>query len=227
MNRITAVLVTYSLLLLGVYWIYSNHYIGLARVNNVLDRIDMLTRTEADVHETRSRNMEPVTVLDHIDRLARTEAEVYETRSLNMELVTILHLVYDNATDKIIREREKEYVTALQSNLNHDHVKRIHVLSTKAHELEERLRNHYQLSNRSKLLIVERNSTNRTRDIIILYDYISENLIGVDVMHLNGDIYLGGGFDRVDPVVMRKNKFVCKYIGRHKAPMFQCCQIVK
>ena len=41
-----------------------------------------------------------------------------------------------------------------------------------------------------------------------VYDYISENLVGVDVMHLNGDIYLGGGFDQVDPVVLRKNKIM-------------------
>ena len=176
-QKATAVLVTCSLFVIGAFWIHSNHYIETRNVNNVLDRIDRFT--EADVYETR--------------------------KSLNMELVTILHLVYDKATNKIIREREKEYVTVLQSNLNHDHVKRIHVLSTKARELEKRLGNNYQLSNWSKLLIVQRNSTNRTRDI---YDYISEKLIGVDVMHLNGDIYLGRGFDQVDPVVMRKNKIM-------------------
>ena len=56
--------------------------------------------------------------LDRIDRFTSTETDVYEIReSLNMELVTILHLVYDKTTDKIIREREKEYVTVLQSNL--------------------------------------------------------------------------------------------------------------
>ena len=47
------------------------------------------------------------------------------------------------------------------------------------------------------MFIAERKSVNLTRDI---YKYISENLVGVDVMFLNGDIYLGGGFDQVDPV---------------------------
>ena len=146
---------------------------------------------------------------DNYNQLAKTwynsDEETRSNESLNMELVTIFYLTYENATEKLIREREKEYATVLQCNLNHDHVKKIHVLSTDARELEERLGKHYQLFNLSKLLIVERNSTNRTRDI---YDYISENLVGVDVMHLNGDIYLGGGFDRVDPVVMRKNKIM-------------------
>ena len=124
--------------------------------------------------------------------------------SLKMEMVTLLHMVYPGTSDKILLRRVKEYVTALQSNLNHDHVKRIHVLTENTRTLEERLSKH-QLTNRSKLLIVERKSTKQLRDV---YEYISESLIGVDVIHLNGDIYLGGGFDRVDPVVMRKNKIM-------------------
>ena len=55
------------------------------------------------------------------------------------------------------------------------------------------------------MFIAKRKSLKHTRSI---YEYISENLVGVDVMFLNGDIYLGGGFDRVDPIVFRKNKIM-------------------
>ena len=131
--------------------------------------------------------------------------------SLQMELVTVFHLNY-NASDRIIRQREKEYMRALDINLEHDHVKRIHVLTNDAEKLEQRLQN-FQLSDRRKLVIAERQHLKMTRDI---YDYISENLVGVDVMFLNGDIYLGGGFDRVDPIVMRRNKIMYALTRRVK-----------
>ena len=123
---------------------------------------------------------------------------------LKMDLVIVPHFVYNSASDSTVLQREKEYMTALQRNLNHEFVRRIHILTTDASELTQRL-NRFELSNRSKLLTFELRCIRTMRDV---FEYISQNLVGLDVMFLNADIYLGNGFDRVDPVVMRENKIV-------------------
>ena len=166
-----------SLLFIGAFWFY--HQAHYPTISLPQDLVGM------DVHQFESVSS-PV------------------KPALNMELVTVFHLDYPGASDEILHKREKEYMRALQTNLNHDHVKRIHILSTDAKKLKMLLKT-YLLSNQSKVLIAEQKSVNLTRDI---YDYISENLVGVDVMFLNSDIYLGAGFDRVDPVVLRKNKIM-------------------
>ena len=122
---------------------------------------------------------------------------------LKMDLVIVPYFVYD-ASDEVLLKREKEYMTALQRNLNHDSVRRIHVLTTSTEEITKRIQK-FELSNQSKLLTFEVKSTKLMRDV---FEYISQNLIGIDVMFLNGDIYLGSGFDRIDPVVMRENKIM-------------------
>ena len=123
---------------------------------------------------------------------------------LKMDLVIVPHFVYNSASDSTVLQREKEYMTALQRNLNHEFVRKIHILTTDASELTQRL-NRFELSNRSKLLTFELRCIRTMRDV---FEYISQNLVGLDVMFLNADIYLGSGFDRVDPVVMRENKIV-------------------
>ena len=95
-------------------------------------------------------------------------------------------------------------MTVLKSNLNHNFVKKVHLLTTNTEETTRRLEN-FGLSGHNKLLIVEVNSIEKMQDA---FAYISHNLVGTDVVFLNADIYLGNGFDRVDPVVMRENKIV-------------------
>ena len=56
--------------------------------------------------------------------------------TLKMDLVISPHFDYD-ASNKGLHEREKEYMTALQRNLNHDFVRRIHVLTLSAEEVAQ------------------------------------------------------------------------------------------
>ena len=177
-KAIISVLIACLLLFAGVFWLHKHDY--------------RLLKDTAYLPVSGNG-------LEIVDK----QKDLSSPNSLKMEVVTILHLVYE-ASDDLIRQREQEYVKALRINLDHDHVKRIHILTTDADELEQWLKN-FQLPNKEKLVIVKRKSVNMTRDI---YDYISENLVGVDVMFLNGDIYLGGGFHCVDPIVMRKNKIM-------------------
>ena len=53
------------------------------------------------------------------------------------------------------------------------------------------------------------------------FEYISHNLVGTDVMFANADIYLGSGFENVDPIVMRENKIMYS-LTRHVNKNEEC-----
>ena len=61
------------------------------------------------------------------------------------------------------------------------------------------------LANRSKLIVSELKSIDMMRDP---FDYISQNLVNKDVVFTNADIYIGGGFDRVDPMVLSQQNIM-------------------
>ena len=71
-----------------------------------------------------------------------------------------------------------------------------------------------EFTNNSKLVIAEMKSVDVARDP---WDYISQNLVGKDVMYANADIYLGKGFETVDPKVMGRQKIMYTP-SRHMAP---------
>ena len=121
---------------------------------------------------------------------------------LSINMVIIPYLRYINASDEAILEREKEYKTCLQRNLNHDLVSHIHLLTTNAQETLQRFND---LPNQDKLIVSEVKSIDLARDP---FEYISQNLVGKDVMFANADNYLGGGWDRVDPLVMSRQKIM-------------------
>ena len=114
---------------------------------------------------------------------------------LSINLVVVPYLQY-NASDEAIIERKREFLTALQRNLNHKFVSYVHVLTTNAHEM---LQHSNLLTNQSKLIVSELKSIGTMQDS---FDYISKNLVDKDVVFANADIYLGGGFNRVDATVL-------------------------
>ena len=85
------------------------------------------------------------------DASANTAANLKD--SLKIDLVVVPYFIY-NASEKRLLEREKEYVTCLQRNLNHDLVSRIHVLTSNA-EGTWQIFQKYELSNQTKLLVSE------------------------------------------------------------------------
>ena len=135
---------------------------------------------------------------------------------LKVELVIVPYLKY-NASDGAIQEREKEYMTVLKKNLNHHSVRKIHLLATDTERTMQRLE-HFGLSDSDKLLIVKVNSIEKMKDA---FEYISHNLVGTDVMFANADIYLGSGFENVDPIVMRENKIMYS-LTRHVKKKEDC-----
>ncbi len=119
----------------------------------------------------------------------------------SIHLVVIPFMQYSN-TDRAILAREKEYKTALRRNLNHPLVSGVHVLTTNT---QQTLEHFGELLNQSKLVVSEVKSVDFMRDAL---DYISQKLLGKDVMFSNADIYLGSGFDGVDSILMSQQKII-------------------
>ena len=120
-------------------------------------------------------------------------------KRLSISLVVILFLKYSKKSgvnSENIVKREQEYRTVMQRNLNHPQVNRVHVLTT---DPEETLAHFNNFTNQEKMLVAKVKSIAWLRDPL---EYISLHLIGKDVMYANADIYLGDGFDLVDPEVM-------------------------
>ena len=167
----------------------------------------MYPRSERKTSIVDDRSHEVQQTLDsdltavNTDASANTAANLKD--SLKIDLVVVPYFVY-NASEKRLLEREKEYVTCLQRNLNHDLVSRVHVLTSNA-EGTWQIFQKYELSNQTKLLVSELKSIVMVRPF---FEYISHNLVDKNVMFISGDIWLGSGFDQVDPIVMRKQKIM-------------------
>ena len=165
----------------------------------------MYPRSERKASIVDDRSHEVQQTLDsdlsavNTDASANTAANLKD--SLKIDLVVVPYFRY-NASKKLLLDREKEYMTCLQRNLNHDLISHIHVLTSNAEETRQIFQK-YELSNQTKLLISELKSIVMVRDF---FEYISQNLVGKNVMFTNADIWLGSGFDRVDPIVLRKQK---------------------
>lgn len=140
----------------------------------------------------------------------------HSSEYLAIHLVTIPFMGYTSNNAELIHKREQEYLTVLQRNLDHDKVFRVHVLMT-AHDAEDSP-NKFAQFNHSKLVISEVPSVEFSRSA---FDYISENLVGQIVMFLNADIYLGSGFDKVDPVWLRERKMMYA-LTRHEKKEESC-----
>ena len=132
-----------------------------------------------------------------------TDSTAIENHSLAIHMVVVHYYAFiGEVPEDQILERQEEYMTALQRNLNHKFVSRVHVLTTSAKDTMERFKG---LANHSKLVVAEVSSIELARD---LWDYISQNLVGKDAMFTNADIYLGDGFELVDPLLMAEQKIV-------------------
>ena len=125
---------------------------------------------------------------------------------LKMDIVIVPYFTtFGNFSDNELLEREKEYLTVLQRNLRHDLVHCIHILTTNAEETWQHLKKVDLPKNNNSLLISERKSIEMVQDV---FEYISQNLVGRDVMFVNADIWLGSGFDRIDPHVLRTQRIM-------------------
>lgn len=130
--------------------------------------------------------------------------------SLAIHMVIVPFLGYE-ALENATLERMEDYKLCLRKNLAHPQVERVHILTTNSADTLARFK---EFASNSKVLISEVRSVDKFRDC---WDYISQNLIGRDVIYANADIYLGGGFDKVDAVVMDRQRIMYT-LSRQVAP---------
>lgn len=130
---------------------------------------------------------------------------------LSLHMVIIPFLGYTTSAQRIL-QRLEEYKYVLQKNLAHPLVQCIHVLTTNS---TETLQLFNGLSNLNKMLVSEVRSIDLTRDP---YQYVSHSLLGRDVLVTNADIYLGEGFELVDPTIMDGEKIMYA-VTRRLAPV--------
>ncbi len=120
-----------------------------------------------------------------------------------------------NVSETKIEERLQEYKHVLQLNLAHPQVQCVHLLTTDSVTTYERFKD---MANSSRMLVSKVKSTDFARDP---WEYISNNLVGQDVIFSNADIYLGNGFELVDPATMYKDK-ILYCLTRQWSPKDQC-----
>ena len=130
--------------------------------------------------------------------------------ALAINMVILPFLRY-GASAKATLERERDYKVCLKKNLAHPQVQYIHLLTTNATNMQATFK---EFTNNSKLIISQVKSVHNAGDV---FKYISQNLLGRDAMFANADIYLGDGFDKIDPAIMDKQKIMYA-ISRHTSP---------
>ena len=133
-----------------------------------------------------------------------------EHGSLAIHMVIVPFLRY-GANENATLEREMDYKLCLTRNLAHPQVQQVHILTINSTDTSVRFR---EFTNNSKLVIAEVKSVDVARDP---WDYISQNLVGKDVIFANADIYLGKGYDKIDPTIMNQQKIMYS-LSRHVAP---------
>lgn len=134
--------------------------------------------------------------------------------ALSINMVIVPFLDYDAPEERILwRQREYKYV--MRKNLVHPLVQCIHILTTNYTSSVNLFKD---LPNQRKLHVVEQSSIETTQ---IPFQYISDNLVGKDVMFANADIYLGEGFHHIDPQVMDQKKILYS-LTRRVSPEERC-----
>ena len=166
--------------------------------------IEIVNRTSEDMEATS------VTPLSINVPVAFSITEERTTSSLAIHMVIVPFLRY-GADENATLEREMDYKLCLTHNLAHPQVQQVHIITINSTDASVRFR---EFTNNSKLVIAEVKSVDVARDP---WDYISQNLVGKDVMFANADIYLGKGYDKIDPVIMNQQKIMYS-LSRHVAP---------
>ena len=146
---------------------------------------------------------------------------------LQINLVTFYHSITVfarvenhsvNSFEGTFLQRVSEEAFALQKNLHHPLIAKVHILA----EDEDRLVGFFMKNkiNLQKIVVHNNGKVATMRDI---FQYISDNLVNKTAIFANGDIYLGDGFDRVNTTLMRDQRIMYA-LTRHHAPEGNCSE---
>ena len=134
---------------------------------------------------------------------------------LSINMVIIPFFDYDTRDQKLLTARKHEYKYVLQKNLAHPLMQFIYVLTTNTSQTSEI---YEDLIYHDKVIVHELPSLYDTR---APFEFISQKLLSKDVLFNNADVYLGEGFENVDPAVMDEQNIFYS-ISRHAAPESKC-----
>lgn len=138
----------------------------------------------------------------------------FQLLQLSIHLVIVPFLDYSSSKE-LIPERLSEYRYVLKKNLLHELIESVHILTTNSTHASLLFEG---MPNIGKLNIIQVKSINSAR---VPWQYISENLVGRHVMFANADVYLGAGFELVDPIVMQRQRIMYS-MSRRVAPEERC-----
>ena len=150
---------------------------------------------------------------------------------IEINLVTYMHILtaHRNLTDAEKRlgskfhamalKRKAEVYLVVQKNLNHPLVKSFHVLVENKSVAEEAIRKQ-ALQNADKIVIHENGRPATYKDI---FRYISDNFVNKTAMFVCEDVYLGKGYEKINPRTMRDSKIMYA-LTRHDSPEWRHCQ---
>ncbi|XP_031568992.1 uncharacterized protein LOC116303566 isoform X2 [Actinia tenebrosa] len=134
-------------------------------------------------------------------------ADVHRQQGNQKKEIQFLHLVIQfpllsNASSNdtgFARERQLEYIQTLQRNLAHPLVKRVHILC-EDYQAMRFIKHHFKL-NAQKIIL--KNIGHR-----LLYSdslaYVSKQLLFKTCIIMHADIYIGKGFERLDPNILKQ-----------------------
>lgn len=116
---------------------------------------------------------------------------------ISIHLVVMSFLDYPSEAEGMA-----DYLMVMKKNLLHPLVHSIYVLSTDTTRTVGSLSG---LPNQNKLVVSEVERLDKMR---VPFEFISKNLLNKDVMFTNPNIFLGEGFNLIDPAVLRKEKIL-------------------
>ncbi|XP_048584596.1 uncharacterized protein LOC5502009 isoform X5 [Nematostella vectensis] len=117
---------------------------------------------------------------------------------LRVHIVTQYTLHNNSKKLEIIEKRQKEMLEALQINLDHPHVAKVHVLCKDNSEMQYVV--HSKLNNSDKLLFQHIGHDLCFSDV---FRYIGENLLGETAMQLNIDCFLEQGWHQLNNTLLQ------------------------
>ena len=184
----------------------------------IVCRVDLVQLFRLQFNEKMSKMPMKTKETREIPNSTTKELPIFKVKKvLAINMVIIPFFDYDTRDQKRLTMRKHEYMHVLQKNLAHPLMQFIHVLTTNTSQTSEI---YEDLIYHDKLIVHELPSLYDTR---VPFEFISKKLLGKDVLYSNADVYLGEGFENVDPAVMNEHNIVYS-LSRQIAPESKRCR---
>ncbi|XP_031568989.1 uncharacterized protein LOC116303566 isoform X1 [Actinia tenebrosa] len=158
----------------------------------------------ADVHRQQGHqtNSSHSLALVKTDTILRGVKGTRPTSNIGFLHLVIQFPLLSNASSNdtaFVRERQLEYIQTLQINLAHPLVKRVHILCEDDQAMRF-IKHHFKL-NAQKIILKNIGHQLLYSDSLA---YVSKQLLFETCIIMHADIYIGKGFERLDPNILKQ-----------------------